>query len=136
MKNYSILYAQDFAHYGYVELEAKNDQAAIRAAQKPELTDNIYFSETDWDNGFLKRIVHIVNPDGETIAENIALDQYHVRHGGDADQRLCDAAVAMLTALVAQDMAEADPEAARRKGYFERARQLRKEAIAKARGTP
>jgi hypothetical protein len=40
----------------------------------------------------------------------------------------------MLAALEAQEMAEHDPEAARRKGYFDHARNLRKAAIAKARG--
>ena len=37
-------------------------------------------------------------------------------------------------ALCAQEMAEFDPEAARRKGYFDNARELRKSALAKARG--
>src|SRR5579872_1796279 len=40
----------------------------------------------------------------------------------------------MLHALMYQEMADADPEAARRKGYYDRARELRKAAIAKATG--
>jgi hypothetical protein len=39
----------------------------------------------------------------------------------------------LLEALEAQDMAEWDAEASRRKGYFDRARELRRAAIAKAR---
>jgi hypothetical protein len=135
MKTYSILFAQDIAHYGQAEIEAKSDEAAIRAAQKPKLLNGICFSDIDWENAILTRIVFIQDSDGNIIAENIALDQYHLRHGGDADQLLCEAAADMLAALEAQEMAEHDPEAARRKGYFDIARDLRKAAIAKARGT-
>ena len=42
------------------------------------------------------------------------------------------AASDMFEALQWQEMAEADPEAARRKCYFERARELRRAALAKA----
>jgi hypothetical protein len=42
------------------------------------------------------------------------------------------AAPDLLAALEAQEMAEADPEASLRKGYFDRARELRKAALAKA----
>jgi hypothetical protein len=45
---------------------------------------------------------------------------------------LAAAAQDMLEALQWQEMAEADPDAARRKGYFERARELRRSALAKA----
>ncbi len=48
--------------------------------------------------------------------------------------RLISAAPDMLEALKAQEMADYDPEASRRKGYFERARQLRKAALAKVEG--
>jgi hypothetical protein len=44
------------------------------------------------------------------------------------------AAEAMFEALEAQGMAEFDPDAARRKGYFDRARELRTAALRKARG--
>jgi len=50
------------------------------------------------------------------------------------DIRIRDAAPEMLASLEAQDMAECDPAAARRKGYFDSARLLRKAAIAEARG--
>ena len=48
-------------------------------------------------------------------------------------RRKIDAAEAMFEALEAQEMAEFDPEAARRKGYFDRARALREAALKKAR---
>jgi hypothetical protein len=40
----------------------------------------------------------------------------------------------LLEALEAQEMAEWDPEASRRKGYFDRARELRRAALAATRG--
>src|SRR5262249_30728064 len=46
----------------------------------------------------------------------------------------CNSHLAMLTALEWQAMAEADPQASRRKGYFDRAREARKSAIAKTKG--
>jgi hypothetical protein len=51
-----------------------------------------------------------------------------------ANSNVMAAAPDMLEALEAQEMAEWDPEAARRKGYFDRARELRRAAIAKAKG--
>jgi hypothetical protein len=45
---------------------------------------------------------------------------------------LADAAPQLLEALEWQEMAEADPQAGIRKGYFDKARELRKAAIAKA----
>jgi hypothetical protein len=50
----------------------------------------------------------------------------------DANRRLIAAAPELLEALEAQEMAEWDPEASRSKGYFDRARELRRAAIAKA----
>jgi hypothetical protein len=68
----------------------------------------------------------IPNRDETSIAEGIYLDER---------DRVAAAATDMLAALVAQEMAEADPAAARRKGYFDMAGKLRKAVIAKARGT-
>jgi len=52
----------------------------------------------------------------------------------DANAHLIAAAPEMLEALQWQEMADADPEASRRKGYYDRARELRRAAIAKAEG--
>jgi len=51
-----------------------------------------------------------------------------------ANSRLMAAAPEMLEALEAQEMAEWVPEAARRKGYFDRARELRRAALTRAKG--
>ena len=55
-------------------------------------------------------------------------------HWRDDDVLLRRAAPDMLDALKAQEMADADPEASRRKGYFDRARDMRRAALAKAEG--
>lgn len=57
-----------------------------------------------------------------------------LQHVLDDEARLRDAAPDLLEALEAQEMAEWDPEAAQRKGYFDRARELRRAALAQAKG--
>jgi hypothetical protein len=61
-------------------------------------------------------------------------DGTELLHILDDKASLVNAAPDMLEALEAQEMAEWDPEAARRKGYFDRARELRRAAIARAKG--
>jgi hypothetical protein len=51
-----------------------------------------------------------------------------------ANGQLMAAAPEMLEALEAQEMAEWDADAARRKGYFDRAKELRRAALARAKG--
>jgi hypothetical protein len=63
-------------------------------------------------------------------AVNAQRDPHDVANG-----ELMAAAPAMLEALEAQEMAEWDAEASRRKGYFDRARELRRAALAAVRGT-
>lgn len=134
-KTYSVLYAEDVPHYGTLEIEAATDAQAIAAA-KTIGTDPLRNTTTDPDffNTVCKRIVHIEDEDGETIAENIPLDDFHLCKADESRRRKIDAAQEMFDALEAQDMAECDPEAARRKGYFDHARALRKAALSKARG--
>jgi hypothetical protein len=133
MKTYTVLYAEDVPHYGQAEIEATDNDAAIEAARKVHAEGSLDLYDPDWDNAICKRIVHIEDQNGEIIAEDIPVDSYYLSHG-EPQRRLCEAAEAMLEALEAQEMAEHDPEAARRKGYFDRARDLRKAALAKARG--
>ena len=135
MKTYTVLYAEDVPHYVQAEIKATDNDAAIEAARKVHADGSLdlYLCDPDWDNTICKRIVHIKDQNGEIIAEDIPVDSYYLSHG-EPQRRLCEAAAAMLEALEAQEMAEHDPEAARRKGYFDRARDLRKAALAKARG--
>jgi hypothetical protein len=97
MKTYSVLYAQDVPHYAYAEIQARGPKDALAKARKFE-TDIATSYEPDWDSSVSRRIVHIEAPNGKIVAEDIPLDQYHLRNGGDPDRRLCDAAAAMLAA--------------------------------------
>jgi hypothetical protein len=67
---------------------------------------------------------------------NDAEDQATAEHDPHdiANGNLMAAAPEMLEALEAQEMAEWDAEAARRKGYFDRARELRRAALARVKG--
>ena len=129
MKTYSVLYAEDVPHYGTTEIEAENDAQAIAKAKTGPFD---YADDPDWNNTVCRRIVHIEGPEG-IIATDLDLDEYTLIHGKDK-RRLSDAAEAMFAALEAQEMAEFDPEASHRKGYFDHARILRKAALKTARG--
>lgn len=67
------------------------------------------------------------------VSEDMTLTQEEAEGMADANARLIAAAPELLEALEWQDMADADPAASRRKGYFDRARELRRAALAKAR---
>jgi hypothetical protein len=133
MKTYTVLYAEDVPHYAQGEVEARGPKDAIARARKLD-TDTFTAYEPDWSGAVCRRIVSIEDPKGKIVAEAIPLDDF-VLHNAEAGMRLkLDAAEAMFEALCAQEIAEVDPEAGRRKGYFDNALQLRKNALAKARG--
>jgi hypothetical protein len=133
MKTYTVLYAEDVPQYAQGEVEARGPKDAIAKARKLD-TDTFTAFEPDWSGAVSRRIVSIEDPDGDVIAEAIPLDDF-VLHNADAEKRLkLDAAEAMFEALCAQEMAEFDREAGCRKGYFDNALELRKNALAKARG--
>ncbi len=74
---------------------------------------------------------------GEYLWDEFAAYDEHgneLLHVLDEKARLQDVAPDMLEALEAQEMAEWDTGSARRKGYFDRARELRRTAIARAKG--
>lgn len=133
MKTYSVIYAEDVPHYALGEVEARGPKDAIAKARKIN-TETFTAYDPDWSGAVCSRIVSIEDSHGNVVAEDIPLDNY-VLHHADADKRLkLDAAEAMFEALCAQEMAEFDPEASNRKGYFTNARELRETALAKARG--
>ncbi len=133
MKTYTLLYAEDVPHYAHGEVEARGPKDANARARKLD-TESLTAYEPDWSGAVCRRIVSIEDPDDDVIAEAIPLDDF-VLHNADAGMRLkLDAAEAMFDALCAQEMAEFDPEASHRKGYFDNALELRKNALAKARG--
>lgn len=97
MPIYQVLYAEDVPHYGTADIEAETDEAAITAARDFDFSDTAIDPEHSYTG--LKRIIHIQSHDGRIIAEDIALDDMHVRYGGEADRLLCDAARDMLQTL-------------------------------------
>jgi hypothetical protein len=97
MKTYTVLFAQDVPHYGTAGIEAADDNVAIAAAK--ELDPAEYTHDPAWDDPVCRRIVHIEAPDGRIIAQDIALDEFFLRHAQNIDPCLCDAASALKAAL-------------------------------------
>ena len=99
MKTYTVLYAEDVPHYGFHDIEAENDQAAIEAAITLHKRGEVSLPEAHWDSTVCARIVHIEDPDGNIIVDDKPLDDYFIRGGGQADRLLCDTAEDMLAVL-------------------------------------
>jgi hypothetical protein len=97
MKTYSVLFAENVPHYGVGQIEAEDDAAALEAAKAYDLFR--VTTDGQWGNSACKRIVHIEDSEGNTIAEDIALDTCFLRYGGDTERALCDAAPQLLKAL-------------------------------------
>jgi len=132
MKTYSVLFAEDVPHYGVAQIEAEDDAAALEAAKAYDISE--VTNDPEWENSVSKRIVHIEDPEGHTVAYDVPLDGYSLRSGGDKDRLLCDAAADMLEALelcedVLSELARLDdgtPSVS--------ARNMARAAIAKAKG--
>jgi hypothetical protein len=101
MKTYSVLFAQDVPHYGTAHIEAEDDAAALEAAKAFDLSD--VTNDPEWENSVCKRIVSLDDPEGNTIINDVPLDNYDLRHGGDKERALCDAAQDMFDALEAAE---------------------------------
>lgn len=97
MKTYDVLYAEDVPHYGNVLIEAECDDEAVRIAK--EFNHDEVVSEPEWSNAVSKRVVSIQNSNGDTIAEDISLDDTFLRTGGKADRLRCDAAEDLFQSL-------------------------------------
>jgi len=97
MKTYTVLFAEDVPCYGTAEIEAENDDAALEAAKAYDQGD--VAKEPEWSYAGCLRIIHIEDPEGRLLYEDIHLDDWHFRHGGEKDRLLCDAAAEMLEAL-------------------------------------
>ncbi len=76
--------------------------------------------------------------DHPTAHETQSIVQFKGQSNAKADAefivRACNTFDSMLAALTMQQMADWDPEAATRKGYFDEAKRLREAAIALANG--
>jgi hypothetical protein len=131
LRTYTVLFAEDIPHYGSTDIEATDAAHALRVAEALDTSD-IYY-EASWDTAVCKRIVSIEDSRGAIIAEDIPLDHYFLRNGGQPDRLLCEAAAGLLEAVQYADQILSDftPEALRALGLdalFEKARS----AIAKA----
>jgi hypothetical protein len=108
MKTYTILFAEDVPHYGTTEIQAENDAAALDAAKTYPLSE--VTNDAEWENSACKRIVYIQDAEGNTIAEDVSLDDCFLRYGGDKEPALCDAAPELLAAaeLVVERWSQGD----------------------------
>ena len=101
MKTYTVLFAEDVPHYCTADIEADSGEQAIEKAKSHPNTGDLDFADPDWNNPVCFRIVHIEDADGKLIADDIPLDDFFLRGGGDSDRRLCENAEDMLKALEA-----------------------------------
>ena len=97
MKTYSVLVAEDIPHYGTAEITAAADAEAIARAKALDL-DGLC-TDPAWDDPVCRRIVHIEDPDGNIVAQDVARDGFFLRHSRNIDPLLCDAAPKVLQAL-------------------------------------
>jgi hypothetical protein len=74
MKTYTILYAEDVPHYASVQIEAQSDEDAIKRAKVHDFAGEAL--EAEWNNPVCRRIVHIEDNAGNTVANDIPLDDY------------------------------------------------------------
>jgi hypothetical protein len=101
MKTYSALFAVDVPHYGVLEIEAKDDEAALEAANTVDVSEVV--GDPEWENAVRGRIVYLRDSDDLTIAEDVSLDNTFMRYGGEEEYRLCEAAPELLDAARAPD---------------------------------
>lgn len=97
MKTYTVLLAEDVPHYGTAHITAASAAEALEAAR--HLDTGEHCTDSDSSTAVCHRIVHIEDEDGNIVAEDIALDRYFLRYGGEPDRLLCDAAPRLLDAL-------------------------------------
>jgi hypothetical protein len=92
---YSGLFAEYVPHYCIEEIAAEDLEEAIGHRN----TGNLDFDDPDWNNPVCLRIIHIEDGQEETAVDDIPLDEFIIRSGGEANRRLCDNAEDMLNAL-------------------------------------
>ena len=99
MKTYTVVFGEDVPHYGVAEIAAQDAAAVIEAAKAYD-RDNLSAYDAEWSCSVCARICNITDDEtGEIVGEDIALDGYFLRDGGEEARRLCDAAADMRTAL-------------------------------------
>jgi len=107
MKTYTILFAQDIPHYGFVEIEAKSDADALRRAKKYWRDVRIGaepwpLEDAQYDSAVSARIVLIYDEADQRreIAHDVRLDEYTLMRARTArDQRTLDNARGIYNVL-------------------------------------
>jgi|SRR5215475_6617014 len=99
MKTYAVLYAEDLPIYGATNIRAADDNAAIELAIKIHERGEVILDDIAWKSSTCARIVAIETDDGETIVENMPLDEYRIFRCTDADDRIAAVAVDLLEVL-------------------------------------
>jgi hypothetical protein len=101
MKTYSVLYAEDVPHYGFHDIEAENDQAAIEAAIALHKRGGVSLSEAHWDSSVCARIGRqlsaLVAPSersrllqADAVHERISMPMHEPPFGPFTAKDLCD----------------------------------------------
>jgi hypothetical protein len=101
MKTYTVLFAEDVPHYGTVEIEAEDDNAALEVAKAYNLSE--VTTDPEWESGVCARIVYIEDQSGKTIHYDVPLDDYILLRRGKEEPRFCDAAQELSEALIRID---------------------------------
>jgi hypothetical protein len=104
---YSILFAQDVPHYGFVEIEAKDDAQALRRAKN--YWRDVHIGAEPWplddaqhDSATSARICTIYDDTNREVICDVRLDKYMLMTARTArDERTFDNAHALYRALAA-----------------------------------
>ena len=100
MQTYSVLYAADIPHYVTFEVQAANTEEALIAAKAKINTGDLLLQDPDWDLSILERIVRIEDENGNTIINDVPLDNYRLQTiAGNGHQPLIDALKAAEAAI-------------------------------------
>jgi hypothetical protein len=74
LKSYTVLLAEDVPHYGTTDIEAVDDEDAVRDAKALDISGICV--EPSWDSPVCQRIIHIGDSKGNVIARDLPLDDY------------------------------------------------------------
>ncbi len=74
MKTYTVLHAADIPHYVTFEVQASTVEDAVAAARAQIDSGDVLLEDPDWEGIILSRIVHVDDETGQTVANDIPLD--------------------------------------------------------------
>jgi hypothetical protein len=80
MKTYTVLYASDIPHYATFEVEAGSPEQALTAARAKIKAGDVLLEDPDWEGSILDRIIQIEDDAGNSVANDIPLDDYRLQN--------------------------------------------------------